>query len=132
MRIEKSGHNCLGMINMKHGFTLIELLITIVLAVGGLMVLVQMMSIAMFADSNLEYSMIALNLATEKLEELKNSSYDSVTESTESSISGFDFVDDRIVTINGANDLKDVQIKVRWTQKGNQQSIQLRTYIADY
>ena len=118
---------------MKYGFTLIELLITIVLAAGGLMVLVQLMGVAIFADSDLEYSLIALNLANEKLEELKDGGYESVVSATESSISGFAFIDDRIVTVDEIyTDLKDVQVKVRWTQKGSQQSINLRTYIANY
>jgi len=119
--------------NMKQGFTLIELLIAIVLAAGGLMVLIQLMGVAIFADSDLEYSLTALNLANEKLEELKDSDYSSVASATENSIPGFSFVDDRIATVSEVNtDLKDVQVEVRWTQKGGQQSIQLRTYIANY
>jgi len=119
--------------SVKNGLTLIELLIAILLIVGGLVALLQMMSIGIFADSNLEYRLTALNLANEKLEELKDSSYSSVVSATESSISGFPFVDDRIVTVSEVNtDLKDVQVEVRWTQKGGQQSIQLRTYIANY
>jgi prepilin-type N-terminal cleavage/methylation domain-containing protein len=118
---------------MKQGFTLIELLIAIVLAASGLMALMQLIGVAIFADSDLEYSLTALNLANEKLEELKDSGYSSVTSATESSISGFPFVDDRVVTVSEVNtDLKDVQVEVRWTQKGGQQSIQLCTYIADY
>ncbi len=118
---------------MKKGFTLIELLIAIILTAGGLMVLMQLMSVAIFADSDLEYSLKALNLANEKLEELKDSDYSSVTSATESSISGFSFVDDRIVTVSEVDtDLKDVQVKVRWMQKGGQQSINVRTYIANY
>ena len=117
---------------MKQGFTLIEVLIAIVLATGGLMILMQLMGVAIFADSDLEYSLTALNLANEKLEELKDSDYSSVASATESSISGFPFVDDRVVTVSEVNNLKDVQVEVRWTQKGGQQSIQLHTYIADY
>jgi len=118
---------------MKQGFTLIELLIAIILVAGGLMALMQLMSVAIFADSDLEYSLTALNLANEKLEELKDSSYGSVASATESSISGFSSVDDRIVTVSEVStDLKDVQVQVRWTQKGGQQSVNLRTYIADY
>jgi len=117
---------------MKQGFTLIELLIAIVLVAGGLMVLMQIMSVAIFADSDLEYSLIALNLANEKLEELKDSGYSLiVTSPPETSIPGFSWVDDRIVTVSEVNDLKDVQVEVRWTQKGGQQSIKLQTYIAD-
>lgn len=122
---------------MKRGFTLIELLIAIILTAGGLMVLMQLMSVAIFADSTLEYSLIALNLANEKLEELKDDGYShanlNIGTHTESSISGFDFVDDRIVTVSEVDtDLKDVQVEVRWTQKGGQQSVNLRTYIANY
>ena len=119
--------------NMKRGFTLIELLITIILAATGLMALMHMLSIAIFADSDLEYSVTSLNLANEKLEELKDSDYGLVTSATESSISGFDWVDDRMVTVSEiSTDLKDVQVEVRWTQKGGQQSVNLRTYIANY
>ncbi len=122
---------------MKRGFTLIELLITIVLAASGLMALMHVLSVAIFADSDLEYSLTALNLANEKLEELKDNGYSHANLNTgthtESSISGFDFVDDRIVTVSEVyTDLKDVQVEVRWTQKGGQQSVNVRTYIANY
>jgi prepilin-type N-terminal cleavage/methylation domain-containing protein len=118
---------------MKQGFTLIEMLIAIILASSGLMVSMQIMGVAIFADSDLEYSITALNLANEKLEELKDTAYSSVVSATENSISGFDFADDRVVTVSEVStDLKDVQVEVRWTQKGGQQSVNVRTYIANY
>ena len=114
------------------GFTLIEILIAIVLIVVGLATLIGTMSVGMYADANLEYRITALNLANERLE-LKDSSYSSIVSATESSISGFAFVDDRIVTVSEVGtDLKDVQVEVRWTQKGSQQSVSVRTYIANY
>ena len=113
---------------------MIEVLIAIMLTAGGLMVLMQLMSVAIFADSDLEYSLTALNLANEKLEELKDNDYSSVASlPPETSIPGFSWVDDRVVTVNEVKTgLKDVQVEVRWTQKGGQQSIKVRTYIADY
>ena len=122
---------------MKQGFTLIELLIAIILVAGGLMVLMQLMGVAIFADSDLEYSLTALNLANEKLEELKDkdtTDFDDISDGSEpGSAVGFDWVDDRIVTVSEVDtDLKDVQVEVRWTQKGGQQSIKLQTYIANY
>ena len=86
---------------MKQGFTLIEVLIAIILIVSGLVVLMQVMSVAIFADSTLEYRLTALNLANEKLEELKDDGYshanlDPASSSfTEAFISGFDFIDQR-------------------------------------
>ena len=118
---------------MKQGFTLIELLIAIILASCGLMVLMHLMGVAIFADSNIEYRLTALNLSNEKIEELINVDYSLVTSVTESSISGFSWVDDRVVTVSEPNtNLKDVQVGVRWTQKGGQQSVYVRTYIANY
>jgi type IV pilus assembly protein PilV len=115
------------------GFTLLEILISLVLIVVGLVALMAAMSAGICADADLEYSLIALNLANEKLEELKDIDYSFVVSATESSISGFAFVDDRIVTVSEVNpDLKDVQVEVRWTQKGGQQSVNVRAYIANY
>lgn len=119
--------------NVRQGFTLMEVLIAIVLAAGGLMVLMQLMSVAIFADSSLEYSLAALNLANEKLEELKDSRYSSVVSAAESPMPGFSWVEDRVVTVSEIDPgLKDVQVEVRWLQRGGRQSVRLRTYIADY
>ena len=133
---------------MKQGFTLIELLIAIILAATGLMVLMQLMGVAIFADSNLEYRLTALNLANEKLEELKDDGYSHAnldpasSPFTEASISGFDFVDQRQWTVDyvDANlstsvsdtGLKDVTVEVQWTQKGGTQSVAVETLIGDY
>ena len=133
---------------MKQGFTLIEMLIAIILAASGLMVLMQLMGVAIFADSNLEYRLTALNLANEKLEELKDNDYSdpnldpASSPFTEASISGFDFVDQRQWTVDyvDANldssvsdtGLKDVTVQVQWTQKGGTQSVAVETLIGDY
>ena len=133
---------------MKQGFTLIEVLIAIILIVSGLVALMQVMSVAIFADSTLEYRLTALNLANEKLEELKDDGYSHAnldpasSPFTEASISGFDFVDQRQWTIDyvDANldssvsdtGLKDVTVEVQWTQKGGTQSVAVETLIGDY
>lgn len=126
----------------KEAFTLIELLLAIILIVSGLMALMQMMSIGIFADSNLEYRLIALNLANEKLEELKDASYSYVTSGTENSITDFPFIDSRITTVNFVDvnlnstttdtGLKDVKVEVQWTQKDGQESVETETLFADY
>ncbi len=133
---------------MKQGFTLIEMLIAIVLIATGLMVLMQLMGVAIFADSTLEYRLTALNLANEKIEELKDDGYSHAnldpasSPFTEASISGFDFVDQRQWTVDyvDANlstsvsdtGLKDVTVEVQWTQKGSTQSVAVETLIGDY
>ena len=133
---------------MKQGFTLIEVLIAIILIVSGLVVLMQVMSVAIFADSTLEYRLTALNLANEKLEELKDDGYSHAnldpasSPFTEAFISGFNFVDQRQWTVDyvDANlstsvsdtGLKDVTVQVQWTQEGGTQSVAVETLIGDY
>jgi prepilin-type N-terminal cleavage/methylation domain-containing protein len=118
---------------MKQGFTLIELLIAIILAATGLMVLMQLMGVAIFADSNIEYSLTALNLANEKLEELKDDGYSHAnldpasSPFTEASISGFDFVDQRLWTV----DYIDANLSTSVSDTGTQ-SVAVETLIADY
>jgi prepilin-type N-terminal cleavage/methylation domain-containing protein len=133
---------------MKQGFTLIEVLIAIVLIVIGLVALMQAMSVAIFADSTLEYRLTALNLANEKLEELKDDGYSHAnldpasSPFTEAFISGFNFVDQRQWTVDyvDANlstsvsdtGLKDVTVQVQWTQRGGTQYVAVETLIGDY
>ncbi len=118
----------------KRGVTLIELVIALVLMTIGTTSLIHVLSMGIFADSNLEQSIIALNLANEKMEEIKDTAFGSISSDSETgSEIGFASFDDRIVTVtNTQSDLKDVEVGVRWTEKGGQQSVAVRTYIADY
>lgn len=118
----------------KNGVTLIELVVALVLLTGGSTVLIHMMSVGMFADSNLEQSIVAVNLANEKMEEIRNTAFASISSGTETGASiGFSVFDNRVVTVtNTASDLKDVKVEMQWTQKGGQQSVAVETYVADY
>jgi len=118
----------------KNGVTLIELIVAFALLTGGSTALIHMMSVGIFADSNLEQSIIAMNLANERMEEIKNTAFASISTGTETGAAiGFSTFDNRVVTVTStATDLKDVKVEMQWTQKGGQQSIAVETYIADY
>jgi len=59
---------------MKKGFTLLEMMVTIVVLTIGIVTVLQMMSIAIFADNNAENSVVAFYLAQETMEEVKDAS----------------------------------------------------------
>ncbi len=133
------------MLHTKHAFTLIELLIAIVLIVSGLIALVRAMGLGIFADSNLECRLTALNLANEKIEELVDSGYDAIfigtTTETGSAIgfdfvtqrqTGVEFVDSSLVATTTASGLKNIQVEVQWNQAADTQSVAVQTLIADY
>ena len=118
----------------KKGITLIELVVAFALFSGGSVAVIYMLSACMFADTHLEQSIIAVNLANERMEEIKNTAFASISSGSETGSSiGFSVFDNRVVTVtNTAADLKDVKVEVQWTQKGGQQSVAVETYIADY
>ena len=118
---------------MKKGFTLLEMLVTIVLLTVGIVTILQMMSIAIFADTNTENSTIAYYLAQETMEDIKDaSSYANIDTfaASRAALSG-NFSDfDRAVTVSG--DPKQVNVIVYWSVKGQDQSIDLVSLFADY
>ena len=134
-----------GYLHKIRAFTLIEMLITIFLLSVGVVVLMRMMSLGIFADTDVENVTIALNLAQEKMEYLKNLDFDhSDLDSNNSPFAEdisteFAFVTSRDWTVtladgdgdgNPDSDLKDVLVTINWTVKGESLSVELRTLIA--
>jgi len=118
---------------MKKGFTLLEMMVTIVVLTIGIVTVLQMMSIAIFADNNAENSVVAFYLAQETMEEVKDASAYADIDGLASSRAnlGGDFKDfDREVTVSGAP--KQVNVIVYWSVKGQDQSINLVSLFADY
>jgi len=118
---------------MKKGFTLLEMLVTIMLLTTGIVSILRMMSMAMFADTNAENTIIALYLAQEKMEEIKDaSSYSNIDSfaASKTALTG-DYSDfDREITVSG--DPKQVNVLVYWTTKGDELSIDVVSLFEDY
>ncbi|MCK5580670.1 MAG: prepilin-type N-terminal cleavage/methylation domain-containing protein [Candidatus Omnitrophica bacterium] len=115
------------------GFTLLEVLITIVLLVVGLVSVLEVFSVGIFADADVENHTTALYLAQEKMEEVHSaSSYAAIDDfaSARTNLGG-DFADfDREVTVSG--DPRQVNVIVAWDVKGVDQSINLVSLFTDY
>lgn len=131
--VQDSSHHSPNTEVSVQGFTLLEMLITIVLLVTGVVILLQVMSIGMFSDVNTENSLIALRLAQEKIEEVKDAtSYAQIdTFAVSRANLGGDFSDfDRQVTVT--SDPKEVNVSVFWDIRGQEQSVLLTSLFADY
>lgn len=118
---------------MKKGFTLLEMLVTMVLLTAGITSILQITSMAMFADTNLEHKTVARYLAQETMEEIKGaSSYSDIDSfaSPRSALSGDFAAFDRLVTVSG--DPKQVDVTVYWTEKDQEQSVSLVTLFTNY
>lgn len=118
----------------KKGFTLLEVLLTIILITAGFTALMQAFSAGIFTSADNENELIAMNLAQEKMEDLRNRSYANVTNEAKAPVAGFSAFE-REVSISTAPPLpaglKQVTTTVSWNAGSGQVSVILVTYISD-
>ena len=118
--------------NKEGGFTLLEVMLAILLLGTGFAVLLQVVSTGLSASGVNENEIIAVNLAQEKIEELKNTLYASITDETPPvAVTGFPaFTREVLVTTPQAN-LKEITVKVYWYVKSTQTNLTMVTYVSD-
>ena len=119
---------------MKRGFTLVEVLVTLVVVTGGMTALLMAFSYALSTSRNIEEEAAAINIANAKMEDIRNTTYQSIQNSTEDSsaiISGLTGYTVTTVTTKPANPAQ-VSVTVSWAAKGGTASIALMTLAADY
>lgn len=131
----------------KHsfGFTLLEAMIAMVFFATAFVFLMNSYNMGVFADVYLDRGIIAVNLAQERMEELKRGTYASIAvgTTTENPVSGFSTPRFRRITqvteFPGArSNYKRITVTVSWLMKGDiatptaWQDYALATYISDY
>jgi len=114
------------------GFTLLEVLAAALIFSIGVVALLGAFNSGIFASGNIELAESALNLAQEKMELIKNSTYANISNETETVIAGFPMFE-RVVTVVGLNEsLKQADVAVSWEARPGQDSVILTTLITDY
>ncbi|MBF0522287.1 MAG: hypothetical protein HQL24_04435 [Candidatus Omnitrophica bacterium] len=111
------------------GFTLLELLLTVALLVVGVVSVVSALSAGVTTDQSVEGQAIALTLAQEEMETLKDSSWASVSAAGQSQVSGFPDYNQEILV--SGDDPKEVTVNVYWAFKGVQQKVSLVTLLTN-
>ena len=115
----------------KRGFTLLETLLAVLLMSIGFVVLLQFLGTGLFAGSENENDLVALHLAQEKVEELRNKSYASVANETKAAVSGFPVFQREVVITTPVANLKQATINVYWNSKSNELHTTLVTYVSN-
>gem|GEM_PF-2469429 len=118
---------------VKTGFTILEMVVSILLLVVGTVATLDMFGIGMRADASIENSTIALALAQEEMELIKDAgSWDAIDSfaSPRTNMEG-DYLDfDKEVVVSG--DPKNVQVIIYWNARGVDQTLQLSTLFTNY
>lgn len=115
------------------GFTILEMLISMTLLVVGTFATLNMFGIGMIADADIGKAAVALELAQEEMELIKNAGGWDVIDAfaTPRTNMGEEFADfDKEVVVSG--DPKKVQVIVRWDHRGRDRSVELATLFTNY
>lgn len=119
------------------GFTLIEILIALVILSVGLLAITSISLTVMKGNSFADKMTMATTLAQDRLEEIKNTAYDSVASANfptqdYGSISGFNAFrrEVSITSSSPAINMKTITVTVLWRDgAGNSHNIELKTII---
>ncbi len=116
--------------NRGRGFTLLEVMISTLLLVGCVVSIAWALNLGLLASADLENVNLGLAIAQDKMEEIKNTAFGSVSSSGPTADSNFSAFN-TTVTVTGT-DPKQVAVAVAWNAQGGSSSVTLTTQVASY
>lgn len=117
--------------HLHKGFTLLEVLLAVLLFAGTFTVLAGAVSAGLSSGGDNESSLIAANLATEKMELLKRTSYANIANEAKATVTGFTPFSREVVVTTPVANLKQTTVTVYWTYKSSELSYSLVTYFSN-
>ncbi|OGX28985.1 MAG: hypothetical protein A2879_02265 [Omnitrophica WOR_2 bacterium RIFCSPHIGHO2_01_FULL_49_10] len=121
----------IGARGFTRGFTLIEVLIVIALFSAAAVSLLQMFSISLYGGAENENTIVTTALAQEKMEELRNKPYASVSAEARAQVPDYTFFDREVLVTTPISNLKQVTVNVYWKERSGDVKISLVTYVSD-
>lgn len=113
------------------GFTLIEFLIVIVLFSAGAVVLLQIFSMGLVGGLGNENTLIATALAQDKMESIRNSQYNSISDEAKAPVTDYPFFQREVVVTEPQANLKQITVNIYWTEKTGEMTISFVTYVSN-
>ena len=120
-----------GARSFTRGFTLIEVLIVIALFSTGAVALLQIFSMTLYGGAENENTIVTTALAQEKMEELRNKPYASVSAEARAQVPDYTFFDREVLVTTPISNLKQVTVNVYWKERSGDVKISLVTYVSD-
>ncbi len=113
------------------GFTLLEVLLAVVVLASGLVFILGALTIALSGGGINEAELIAVNLAQEKIESIRNTAYGSIAEEEKAVVSGFPAFQREVTLITPRDNLKEVTVNVYFMVKSAENKVSLVTYVSN-
>jgi len=115
----------------KGGFSLLEVMLAILLFGAGFAFLLQIVSTGLFVGGQNEDTVIAANLAQEKIEELRNATYAAVVSEVKAIVAGFPAFNRKVDVTTPQTGLKQISVTVYWFAKAAEVNTNMVTYVSD-
>lgn len=115
----------------KKGFTLLEVLLTVVLVSVGFAALLQSAGVAIFASGSNELELTAVNIAQNKMEDIRTGPYTSIVNESRSVLGDYPAFEREVVVTTPVTNLRQVTVNVYWTTKSTENNISLVTYVSN-
>ena len=113
------------------GVTLLEVLIATVIFTVGIVTVLSAFNTGMFASTEVENVDLALNLAQERMESIRDIGYGFAGDA-KGPVSGFPAFQRQAAVTVLQTDLKQVDVTVYWQTRGGETNIALTTYLTNY
>ena len=118
-------------ISERKGFSLLEVLLAIVLFSTGFVIVLQVISVGLFAGGQNEYEITALYLAQEKVEELRNAPFASIIPEAKAVVSGFPAFSRAVAVSSPQSNLDQITVTVYWYAKSTETNYAMVTYVSN-
>jgi len=115
----------------KEGFSLLEVMLAILLFGTGLVFLLQIVNTGLFVGGQNEDTVIAANLAQEKIEESRNAAYAVIVSEAKAVVTGFPVFQRQVDVTTPQAGLKQISVTVYWFAKNTETSTNMVTYVSD-
>ena len=115
----------------KAGFTLLEILLTLIILMVGVLSITMAFTRGVFVSSDLENIELALNIASSKMEEIKDTDFVDLADSGPVADPDFPNFNLSVDAAQGQNPMR-VDVTVEWLLKGGQGNVVLTTLVADF
>lgn len=115
----------------RGGFSLLEILVALIIFTTGIIAVMRLFSQGMVGSVDEENTGVAVTLARQRLEEMRNLDFDTgVVNEAKAAVSGFPGFQREVTVTEPQTDLKQLVVNTYWTDKSGEVSTSLTTYIS--
>lgn len=115
----------------RKGFTIIEVLVATVIIGLGIFALMEAFNRGYLGSGQAEDYSLALSLAQEQMEEIRDLSFKAVNNSARGPVNGFPEFDREVSVTSVHADLKQVVVRTYWDVPNGENSVTLTAYVVN-